>query len=137
MYKFNNHGMYDYSVKRNIHKLFHDFNALFWAQGGRQPFYQREERQPVVTHRCLLSNPVLWNRKPYQKYVINLSLFYANYTLLRKPVNKVSKNKILQGFFGTTVIDSIKCQQTCIFKIFNDGEKYKINYLGEKNLSER
>lgn len=88
------------SVKRNTEKLFHDFSTLFWSQSGRQPFSQREENQPVVTHICLLSTPVLWNRKSYQKYVINLSLFYANYTLLRKLVNKISENKILQAFLA-------------------------------------
>lgn len=42
---------------------------------------------------------VMWNREFYQKYIINLSLFYANYTLLRKLVSKISENKILQDFW--------------------------------------
>ena len=42
---------------------------------------------------------VMWNRGFYQKYIINLSLFYANYTLLRKLVSKISENKILQDFW--------------------------------------
>lgn len=88
------------SIKRNTEKLFHDFSTLFWSRGGRQPFSQREENQSVVTHICLLSTPGLWNRKSYQKYVINLSLFYANYTLLRELVNKISANKILQAFLA-------------------------------------
>lgn len=53
MYKFNNHGMHNRSVKRNTDKFFHDFSTLFWTQDGREPFPQREDNQPVVTHICL------------------------------------------------------------------------------------
>lgn len=60
-------------AKTNSDKVFCDISTMFsqW-----QPFYQKKENQPVVTHRPLLS-PILWNRKFYQKYVINLSPFYA------------------------------------------------------------
>jgi hypothetical protein len=50
MHNSSSHGMHYYSLKRNIDKLFHDFSTFFWAPSGRQPFYQREEIQPVVTH---------------------------------------------------------------------------------------
>lgn len=60
----------------------------------------RKQGNPASGDICMPSlTSVMWNREFYQKYIINLSLFYANYTLLRKLVSKISENKILQDFW--------------------------------------